>query len=216
MKTFNTYQFIAVIVPGACFLYLINFIAPQVSPISIDTDISLGSASIFTIISFVFGYLIQEVGHVIEHILWSKNGMPTEQILSGSESNRINASTRDLIIDKIKKDFPTLNANSGSTDASHSFESKCIYSFIAKHGRNSRIDIHNGTYGLFRGISACFMLLSIATLGILIFSNSNPHWATYLVFPCFLVLSLFQMNRYGWHYAEQLFSEYLNLEAQNE
>jgi hypothetical protein len=70
----------------------------------------------------------------------------------------------------------------------------------------ARIEIFNGNYGLFRGIAASLLVVTVVTIG------KHGFWSQpTLITSGILVVALLRMNRFGVHYASELYRQALNL-----
>jgi hypothetical protein len=96
-----------------------------------------------------------------------------------------------------------------ATDAAKMSASECMsiareaYSVVAAAGRAARVDMFNGNYGLVRGLAAAFLILLAAAIvtakGLLVIG----------VLIALFVLAVQRMDRFGRHYALELFIQYL-------
>lgn len=78
-------------------------------------------------------------------------------------------------------------------------------------GHPDRIDIFNGNYGMFRGISS-----SILTILVISFiDNEQQPLVLYLVLVISFLLSLYRMHRFGIHYARELYIQFLTINVDN-
>jgi hypothetical protein len=85
-----------------------------------------------------------------------------------------------------------------------------MYAAIAGSGQSSaeRINIFNGNYGLHRGLAAALLM----ALGIVVVQGVASWWNIGLLLAA-TGLCLARMDRFGCHYARELFVQFLNLPA---
>ena len=152
-KEFSFYEFVGIIVPSAILLYSCNLIIEFVYKKIIVDFSKIGETAIFIIICYGFGHLLQSLGNIIESILWYiYGGMPTKWL---SKKNRFGKTLfenplNQNILDKVKQKF-----GDGITDYG-----RLTYNLIFLKDKSSRVDIFNGNYSLFRGLTTAFLLIT--------------------------------------------------------
>src|SRR5262249_32524865 len=71
-----------------------------------------------------------------------------------------------------------------------------------------RVEVFNGNYGLNRGLGSAFVVLAA------LFAAAPPHrWLAALVLIGAALIHLIRMQRFGLHFAREVFTGFLNLPA---
>jgi len=208
MKKFDFYEFAGILSPGAIAIFGISKLHPDLGLILSGEKLGLGDLGIFVILSYVAGHLLQAFGNVIERVWWFLwRGMPTDWIRSGQRELLAKTQLANLPI-KLK-DILQINCDSGISGLGkrdwYSI-TRQIYSAVQFSGRAERIDIFNGTYGMFRGIAASLLVIVAAAL----LELGGDHRKLYCLLTVGIILSLLRMHRFGVHYARELFVQFLN------
>jgi hypothetical protein len=81
-----------------------------------------------------------------------------------------------------------------------------LYARLSQAGRTERLDAFNANYGLFRGLASALLVTAIVS----ILMHSLKHPVSIALMVC-TVVSLLRMNRFGVHYAAELYRQALNL-----
>jgi hypothetical protein len=197
-KDLTFYEFVALIIPSVVLLFSVNFILTLQGNKSFFDFSNIGESVIFLCFSYALGHIIQGIGNIFENLLWKcYGGMPTKWLL---KPNRFKERILDInmiekIKEKIEKDYGSI---SNETDYG-----LIIYDKLFQKKLTERIDIFNGNYSLFRGLSITFIILFVY----LIFDKN--HEFALVCFICFFI-SLRRMIRFGKHYAKNIFRSYLN------
>src|SRR5262249_34772860 len=66
MKTFDFYEFAALLTPGAVLLYAVSRICPEAAPFIEAKGFTLGDLGLFIMLAYVAGHLVQAFGNLIE------------------------------------------------------------------------------------------------------------------------------------------------------
>lgn len=208
MKQFEYYEFIAVLIPGVILLYGLS-LAFREATLFLGQDISLGKFGLFFIISFAAGHLLQAFGNIFESVYWRFNsGMPTDWVRSG-KGNFVEETMRKQLRNRIQEHFKLKDFTFDEVScAEWNSIVRQIYIEVEKQGQNRRVDIFNSYYGLFRGMSVSFLVLSIC---ILLKSVYLWPWAIFCLM--LLVISMFRMHRFSGYYAKELFLQFIQLES---
>ena len=84
-----------------------------------------------------------------------------------------------------------------------------MYARLKNECKVERIEILNGNYGLFRGISASLLIITVVT------ATKHGFYSEYtLITSAILLVALLRMNRFGVHYAAELYRQALNIAEQ--
>jgi hypothetical protein len=210
MEKFDFYQISALFLPGAVFVYGLTLIFPAISIVPATSTLSIGSFGLFAILSYVAGNLIQGIGNIIASIWWFIwRGKPTDWVRQDRGNilhiGQINVLMK-LLKDRLhyRRDINKL----GDIDRKdwHSITGQMI-AYVRSKKESKRIEIFLSQYGLYRGLSAAFMLLA----ALVPFKFGLRYsWAVGLL-TLALIISLYRMHRFSKYYAEELFMEFLNL-----
>lgn len=76
-KTFDPYEVIGVITPGAVMAMMMAVQWPAFRTLLGAEGLSLGGLGMFLLAAFVIGHLIQALGNLIEGLFWLLPGMPS-------------------------------------------------------------------------------------------------------------------------------------------
>jgi len=206
MKQFEYYEFIAVLIPGVILLYGLSLVFKEVTLV-FGQNISLGGFGLFFIISFAVGHLLQAFGNIFESVYWRFNsGMPTDWIRSGKGS-LFDEATREELGKRIQQHFKLKDFNFDEVSCGEwNSIVRQIYIQVEKQEQNRRVDIFNSYYGLFRGMSVSFFILSICIL-----IKSVHLWPWVIFCLALLAVSMFRMHRFSRYYAKELFLQFIQL-----
>lgn len=196
-KEFSFYEFVGIIVPSAIFLYSTQLIIEFVYQKQIVDFGKIGETAIFVIVCYGVGHILQSLGNIFENILWFiYGGMPSKWLTSKNRfgKNLFDKPLNDKISEKVKLQF-----GDGISDYG-----RLTYNLIFLKEKTARIDIFNGNYSLFRGLSVCFLLITIMC-GFFF----SLQIATLATIPFFL--SLMRMIRFAKYYATETFRTLYNL-----
>jgi hypothetical protein len=197
-KEISFYEFVGIIVPSITFLYFIQFIFEYVYQNQIVDFGTLGETIVFLVICYGFGHLLQALGNFFEFFLWFVyGGMPTKWL---NNKNRFGNTLFDnplnkQILDKVLHEF-----GDGISDYG-----RLTYNTIFLRDKTFRIDIFNGNYSLFRGLSVSFLLISIVCWH---FFN----WEIGLISLIPFLLSVMRMIQFAKYYATEIFRTFNNIE----
>jgi len=188
-KSFDQYEYVAVITPGAALLLGLLLTFPGILPGKSDSDIGLGALGIFLVAAYVAGQILRAIGDVAEKKLWRYvGGMPTEWILRPDLAERIKQLRwhkwlPDIgsLLDKqqehdlkarVDKLFNVKFDEFVVTDDDASKREKKfddwqaitrrIYTTVLAAKKNARVDAFNRTYGMMVGITVALAITSAA------------------------------------------------------
>ena len=238
-KSFDQYEYVGVITPGAALLLGLLLIYPGILPGKSDTDIGLGALGIFLVAAYVAGHILRAIGDFCEKQFWRRfGGMPSEWILwkepaarptpwfwsvglLGELGTPLDAQQRAQLETRVstlfKIDFNDyVVAGDNPADREEKYDrwqvvTRRIYATVRAAQRSSRIDAFNRTYGMMVGISVALVIIGLA-LWLKAFS------ATHLMFIglgllAFLVLyfTVFRAAVFGKLYARELYVTFLDV-----
>ena len=202
-KTFDAYEYVAVIAPGAIASLGLVTVAPQLKGLIGDKP-SLGEFGIFLIVAFAVGHVVQAFGNLWEALLWALFGRPTDRVrsakqtlLSPDQRTALQAKLSDMegrpiMIDQVPPRDWRLTVMR-------------MYSRLHAAGAADRVDTFNRNYGLLRGLSAAFLVVGFWLLA----TRADPK-LTSLAF-IFATALTFRMFRVSINYARALFLRFIDL-----
>ena len=211
MKKFDFYEFAAILVPGAVMTYGLSRIYPEIGLISRDKEVTFGELGLLLILSYAGGHLVQSLGNFIEWIWWKCfSGWPSDwvknnqqSILASAQAELLPVRIRELLHIKCPDDL------SAMTPKDWKPITRQLYAATRKMGRTDRVDIFNGYYGMFRGLTAAILVILIAALTDL----QERNWRLLGALTVMAGLALLRMHRFGVHYARELFVQFIEIEA---
>jgi hypothetical protein len=198
-KEFSFYEFVGIIVPSAVFLYTTQLIIEFVYQKPIVDFSKVGETTVFVIVCYGVGHILQSLGNIFEGVLWFiYGGMPSKWLTKENRfgnklfSNPLN----QTILDKAKQKF-----GDGISDYG-----RLVYNLIYLKEKTARIDIFNGNYSLFRGLAISFLLI------IIMCGYFFSLYVTLLASIPF-ILSVMRMIRFAKYYATETFRTFYNIEV---
>jgi hypothetical protein len=205
-KDFSFYEFTGVIVPGSTLLLGMAVISDPLRQFIASDKFGAGQLGLFVVASYIIGHLVQGIGNLLENGWWAFRGMPSTWIrrqkvpfLNDQQLKRL----REVLTTLLGHDPGELTKL--DVRASRNITGQ-LYARLEKEGRVARIEIFNGNYGLFRGIAASLLVVTVVTIG------KHGFWSQpTLITSGILVVALLRMNRFGVHYASELYRQALNL-----
>lgn len=208
-KEFSFYEFTGTVIPGSTLILGLAFAHYPLLDFLMGEKFGAGHLGLFIVASYIAGQLVQGIGNLLEKLLWVFRGMPSTWIrrnnppyLSDAQTKRLREVLTTLLGHEVG---PLENLD---TRACLAITGQ-LYSKLEKEGRNQRIDIFNGNYGLFRGIASALLVL------VTVMSVKHGFWtqSTAIMTGVFLV-ALMRMQRFGVHYASEMYRQALNLADQ--
>jgi hypothetical protein len=196
-QNLSFYEFVGIIVPSVILLYSANLISGFIYKEQIIDFGKLGETAVFMIISYGFGHIIQSLGNIFENILWYLlGGMPTKWLTHKNIFKKyiFEDALNDQIVKKVNRKFGE-NLNDYG---------KLTYNLLFQLGKTNRIDIFNGNYALFRGLSVTFLLITIACFYFI-------NWPTTIIAIIVFLLSTARMIRFGKYYATEIYQTFYNM-----
>ena len=176
-------------------LFGIGYFAPDNTKLkSLLLPDNLGSATVYLVLAYAVGHLVQGLGNLFESGYWKLwKGMPTDWPFS-SPNPQFPASDKALI-EKVSKREAT------SSDEWRRAVARAR-SVITAKGLTSRLDVFNGNYGMFRGTVVVGLIFLTPTWKL---AGNNA------VVTCFVIavatgFALSRMHRFAKHYGREFFA----------
>jgi hypothetical protein len=198
-REFSFYEFVGILVPSTLLLFFTNSILEFAFKASLFDFAKIGDSFIFIIVAYGVGHILHSFGNLLETVLWKiLNGIPTNWLTQKPRffSPLFDEDDTSKIKEKLWQKF----GKSENKDYG-----RLVYSWLFNKNITARIDIFNGNYSLFRGLSVCFILLAILS-GVLI------SWQVALVCSILALLSLARMIRFAQYYAREIYRTFLTYE----
>lgn len=210
MKKFDFLEFATILLPGAILIFGLSRIYPAISGILTERDFNLGEFGMFVILAYAAGHIIQTLGNAIEVAWWwCVGGMPTDWLRTGKrkliapqQEQRIQPQIQQVLKIECPEKLSDL-----SKDAWYSI-TRQIYSAVRREGLAERLDIFNGNYGMFRGISASLVTLLVAGVA----EDWPLNWRLVGTIAAAGLCSLLRMHRFGVIYAREMFVQFIGIQ----
>lgn len=207
MKKFDFYEFAAVLCPGALLVLALTRLLPELAFLAKKESYTFGDLGVFVLLSYVAGQLVQAVGNVLAKIWWlCWRGLPTDWVRT--EKHKLIAQQQTDRLSQKLSELAGIEAPSGIAGFSESdwyAITRQIYAVVRYAGRSGRVDIFNGYYGMFRGLTASLLVVFVAS----VVQRGFVHPRVYVLLGSGLVLALFRMHRFAVNYARELFVQFL-------
>ena len=207
MRKFDFYETVGVIAPGSVLVFGLMQIYPELQKLQKD-GITFGEFGLFLILAYVGGHLVQTVGNGVEYLWWKLyGGMPTDWARSGKEGEFVDQQNERLPA-KLKEllQIEVPDRMEGVTAKRWFAITHQIYVAVEKAGRSRRVDIFNGNYGMFRGLTAALLVVLAAVL----MHFGRGAFSSCVLLVGFAALALMRMHRFGIHYARELFVQFVS------
>lgn len=214
-KSFDQYEYVAVITPGATLLLGLAFVLFEHFPWAADKDVSLGLLGIFLIAAYVTGQFVRAIGDGVQFIFWKCfGGMPTDWVIENKRP-LLDDSQRGQLQDRLRA---FLNENVALADFSGHLDkwqavTRRLYAIVSGAQRSFRIDAFNRSYGMMIGLTVALFVLGIFCWAQCLFGlplTSKAEYAGALA----LTLSILTLGRayvFAKSYGRELFVEFLEL-----
>jgi hypothetical protein len=203
-RTFDFYEYAGIIIPGAVLLMVLVLFFPESRALFSKEGVTLGEFGLFVIIAYATGQLVQAVGNSIEWVWWKCwGGWPSSQVLCGKS---LSTDQHRRLREALRPVFADGDPSKLSTQKQLAIARE-VYSEIAGAGKAARADIFNGSYGLMRGLAAAFIIAFALAL------VTSKGAIVLCVLVILFLLAICRMHRYGWHYATELFVQFLSARA---
>jgi hypothetical protein len=199
---FDTYEMAGVAIPGASLLLGLWWLFPTSIHGVNWKDVSLGGFGIFAVAAFCAGHVIQAPANIVMDLLWSWRGRPTERMrkLGGGLSD-----PQVTLIPKHVEKLLNLGAAIENRDEQWRGVVGQLAALVANAGRSARLDKFNSTFGLFRGLTVSFVLLT--TVGF-----EQHRWLFSAITGVIAGATAFRMHRFSRYYARELWVQVLALD----
>ncbi len=205
--TFDPYEFIAVIIPGALPTFAASLLVPEIAKVLSTEGVELGEFGIFLIVSFVVGHVVQWAGNLIEAaedgIGIGKRDLPFLKSgpIAADQWARFEGCAGEMIgqqgVKLTRESYPSVVRE--------------VYSRLQAEQRVQRIDAFNRTYGLCRGMVAGSLL---TVLLILVLGSRDTYQYAALVFIVLAIPLYIRMRRFSRLYLSELVCQFLSLRSQ--
>jgi hypothetical protein len=213
-KSFDQYEYVAVLTPGATLLFGLMLIWPDRNQLLTNHEVGLGALGIFLLAAYVVGHILRALGDILEACLWRLfGGMPTDWVLvSGQEL--LDAADQTELQRRIQ--ILSSSANTLNDYAGKRKEWKLVIrrmnAAVFRGGGGARVDAFNRTYGLMIGVTVALLVLGVVQLFGLFWYGGTKHQMLYcaLTFASAL-LTLIRAYCFGVHYGRELFAQFLQL-----
>jgi hypothetical protein len=207
MSSFDAYEYVGVIVPGALPTLAAALLFPELSSFFHSEGFALGDFGIFLIISFVVGHVVQMVGGLIERVEDSLGMGKADRALKNKE--KWFGEAQWMAFESFFADL--VPGNPPSIDKSNYDQAvRTVYAVVRSDGRADRVDAFNRNFGMCRGLVAGSLLtiaLLLATSGF-----QNIHYAI-LIFG-FLSVPLFvRMRRFSRLFISELVAQAVSVKG---
>ena len=224
-KSFDQYEYVAVIAPGATLLFGLLLIWPSILSDDALSEASVGTLGLFLIAAYIVGQILRAIGDVAEREFWyRRGGMPSEWVLYANpteaqslldEDQRKKLRERTTAL--FNTDFSKLELTPTELKSQH--YAKCdkwqavtrqIYTTVRNADKSFRVDAFNRTYGMMVGITIAMAV--IAVIG-LIASPAGGLRALLVVGLAVLIAGFTTYRAYifGKLYARELFVNFIDL-----
>jgi hypothetical protein len=220
-EQFDQYEFVALIIPGTLVLCGAAVMLGQYPLITSFDKVTVGGLGLFVILAYVAGHIVDVGGGWLQGLWWLARGMPTDRIIQGS-ADTLSPETVRIIVPKLNRLGIAIEKlpDKDMPPSTRQELIRAIYIALERQAKSRRIDAFDRTYGLMRGVSFAFLLLAaIARLsgadhfdagsGIEI-SNLS---ATLFFLVC-AVAAFQRMVHFGWQYAKELFSAFVQVDLE--
>jgi hypothetical protein len=200
-RDFGFYEYAGIIIPGVVALLGFLWLVPEGRAYLSGQGVSLGELGVLVIAAYAAGQLVQGVGNWIEWLWWKVwGGLPSRRVLGGQ---LVSAEQHKRILEALQKDGTLKGEVSALARPEWLAIVREVYSVVRAAGKAERVDTFLGNYGLLRGLAAAFLVLVIAAAAL--GKGAYPVGALIVL----LLVALQRMDRFGRHYALELFIQYL-------
>lgn len=236
MRKFDFYEFTAVLIPGIVLLFGFTRMLPHAWGASFAPEASASELTIFILLSYAAGFIIQSFGNLLEPGFWGcfdyagKFRWPGKTI----KPELIPANPCESPINRFRTKPDTLLTTEQMTRFREVFELELhfawsnefqklekndwtaihrqIHAVLKRTGRAERCDIFAANYAMARGLLATFIALVIIYLGACIFADSVDFNGWILLFLLVVTDCAFmRMNRYGMYLARETYVQFLTV-----
>ncbi len=222
MRKFAFYEFTGDVLPGVVLLVGAAAILPDGRNLLDPATISAGGLGLLLMLGYVAGHLVQTLGNGLGRAFWwLHGGMPTDWIRTRPGRLLANRQVERLPC-RLAHLLGTAKPVDPESVAEHEWPAvvRQVYAVVAGAGRNARVDMFNGNYGLHRGVAVSFLVLAaLQAFSVAIqaldgsFAPAGHARDGALLLLLLAAAALYRMRRFGIHYGRELFVQFLALES---
>ena len=197
-KEFSFYEFVGLIVPSVILLYSVQLLIFNGKGDHFFDSAKLGDSAIFIVISYGIGHILQFLGEKYARFIWKKyfGSEPTQWLTTPNHQGKLlfyDDAFNTEVATRIKVKFPHTVGDYGPL----------TYNYLFQNNKTARIDIFNGNYSLFRGLSISFLTVALVSIFTL-------NWFFAVIAIVLFVISGFGMVAFGRYYATEVFRTFYN------
>jgi hypothetical protein len=213
ISRFSLYDFIAALIPGILFLWVISIFA---DPIDIPFTGGLADTSVLVALGYVTGLILQGISQGLTEkiLLKAWGGFPSARWLlpdNNKLSNEYKSKIKQIIEDKYSIKSNDEHSKEEQLKRNQEIFYLC-YNAVDKEKLSDRPQIFNAHYGLFRCLLTTFTLLFLFDLGVLLFGEPQKKSVIcgILVFAIIgAVVSYFRAKKRGEDFAKSIYDLFL-------
>ncbi len=198
--TFNAFEYLAYIIPGAVLLYAVLWLSPALkAPLVEEKKIDLGSFGIFVILAFVAGLLVQAVAHYVpDRWVMRPLGLVhrTDALICGQDE------IKKAIGGKLKQDMDT---TCGSENSRQAVLRRIFADEQLAGAYHNRVELFEGRYYLGLGLAAA--LIALIPISIILRPEKRL-----IIVPVLVIAAILSMERTSYFdriYARELIQSFL-------
>ena len=194
MRNFDYYEFTGDLLPGVILLLGLGQIPEAFVRAPYLVPDATGEFGLYLVLAYVAGHFVQVIGQILERWFWVvMRGLPTDKPYDKRADPKYKP-TYELTL--------RLTGEGTSSDKGDWGRRISILRSAANRttGAN-RLNIFNGTYGMFRG----FLTVGLIGLSLAWAADYEAGWA-YLFVGIFTVAAAWRMRHFGHRYATELFA----------
>lgn len=198
-REFSFYEFVGILVPSVTLLFFTNTMLQFGQKIVLFDFNKFGDSAIFIVICYGLGHILHSLGNLFETVLWKAfNGIPTQWLTKKPRFGQtlFDEDETDKIKEKVFLKFGEVKEKDYG---------RIVYSWLFNKNLTARIDIFNGNYSLFRGLSTCYFVLTVLTA-------QFTSWQFAAIPFSLALLSLFRMIRFAKYYAREVYIVFFTYE----
>jgi hypothetical protein len=213
ISRFSLYDFIAALIPGILFLWVISIFA---GPIDIPFTGGLAETSVLVALGYVTGLILQGISQGLTEkiLLKAWGGFPSARWLL-PDDKRFSKEYKDRIKQIVEEKYSIKTDNGMSKEAQLKKNQEIFYlcyNAVDKEKLSDRPQIFNAHYGLFRCLLTSFTLIFLFELGFLLFGQQQKKVIVYeiLVFTVIgAVVSYFRTKKRGEDFTKSIYDLFL-------
>jgi hypothetical protein len=198
-KEISFYEFVGILMPGSIILFGTNFILLRGTKNELFDMAKIGETVVFLVLAYATGHFVQAIANILEKPLWwIFGGMPTDWLLKPNRFKKklFPEPLNQQICDKVTAKYGGNVTHVG----------RLVYNHIFLNSKTGRIDVFNGNYSLFRGLTIASLLLGIISI-----PHYHLNWWQGILALSPSILMLRRMIRFANYYATETFRTFYNL-----